>query len=78
MLLIIRDNGVGISSFDLPRVFEKGFTGSNRHNEYATGMGLYLCQKLCAKLNLDIKIDSVLNKYTEVTIVFPKTDYNLQ
>ena len=78
VLLIIRDNGVGISSFDLPRVFEKGFTGSNRHNEYATGMGLYLCQKLCAKLNLDIKIDSVLNKYTEVTIVFPKTDYNLQ
>lgn len=63
---------------DLPRVFEKGFTGSNRNKEYATGIGLYLCKKLCNKLNLDININSEEGIYTEVRINLPNSDYNLQ
>ena len=63
---------------DLLRVFEKGFTGSNRNKEYATGIGLYLCKKLCNKLNLDININSEEGIYTEVRINLPNSDYNLQ
>src|SRR5699024_7353679 len=76
--LVIKDRGVGILGSDLPRVFEKGFTGSNRNKEYATGIGLYLCKKLCNKLNLDISIDSLINKYTEVKIILPTSNYNLK
>lgn len=76
--LYIRDNGIGIKTSDLPRVFEKGFTGSNRCKEYATGIGLYLCKKLGDKLNLDIKINSEENKYTEVRIIVPISNYNLK
>ena len=47
ILLVIEDNGCGIKASDLSRVFEKGFTGSNRNKANATGMGLYLSKKLC-------------------------------
>ena len=47
ILLVIEDNGCGIKTSDLSRVFEKGFTGSNRNKANATGMGLYLSKKLC-------------------------------
>ena len=67
-----------MSTRHLPRVFEKGFTGSNRNKEYATGMGLYLCKKLCDKLNLNISINSLVDKYTEVKIILPISNYNLQ
>ena len=78
VMLFIKDNGIGIKYSDLPRVFEKGFTGSNRNKEYATGIGLYLCKKLCNKLNLDININSEEGIYTEVRINLPNSDYNLQ
>lgn len=78
IMLFIKDNGIGIKYSDLPRVFEKGFTGSNRNKEYATGIGLYLCKKLCNKLNLDININSEEGIYTEVRINLPNSDYNLQ
>lgn len=78
VILYIKDNGIGIKASDLPRVFEKGFTGSNRSKEYATGMGLYLCKKLCDKLNLNIEINSQIKNYTEIKIVLPKSNYNLQ
>lgn len=58
VMLFIKDNGIGIKYSDLPRVFEKGFTGSNRKKEHSTGMGLYLCKKLCMRLNLNISITS--------------------
>lgn len=72
VILTIRDNGCGISKSNLIRVCEKGFTGVNRKKEYATGMGLYLSNKLCEKLGLSLKIDSIQYKYTEVKIIFPK------
>ena len=50
--LIIKDNGCGIKESDLVRIFEKGFTGTNRKKGYSTGMGLYLTKKLCDKLGL--------------------------
>lgn len=73
VILYIEDNGEGIRDYDLPRVFEYGFTGTDRNKEYSTGMGLYLCKKLCNKLNLDINIESEFQKFTRVSIVFPKT-----
>ncbi|MFV0361956.1 MAG: sensor histidine kinase [Suipraeoptans sp.] len=70
--LIVTDNGIGISSDELPRVFDRGFTGSNgRSHNNSTGMGLYLCKKLGHLLAVDIKIMSTLNKGTSVTITFP-------
>ena len=72
IVLMIKDNGCGIKESDLKRICEKGFTGSNRKKEYSTGMGLYLSNKLCEKLGLSLKIDSIQDKYTEVRITFPK------
>lgn len=56
--LYIKDNGIGIPQQDIPRVFEKGFTGINGRKKYAlsTGIGLYLCKKLCNKLEVDIDV----------------------
>jgi len=73
--LMIADNGIGIPKMDLARVFEKGFTGTNgRTSAKSTGIGLYLCKKLCAKLNLGISIASTVNFGTVVSIVFPKSN----
>lgn len=74
--LIIEDNGLGIPQAELNRVFEKGFTGSRgRLNNKSTGIGLYLCKKLCGKLGLIIDIESKENLYTKVIIVFPKGSF---
>ncbi len=70
--LIIEDNGIGISERDIVRVFEKGFTGDNgRRYGKSTGMGLYLCKKLCNRLGLGINIESELEVGTKVHLVFP-------
>lgn len=71
--LIIKDNGCGIKESDLVRIFEKGFTGTNRKKGYSTGMGLYLTKKLCDKLGLQLQIESKENEFTKVTITFPKS-----
>ncbi len=60
--LFIKDNGIGISADDLPRVFEKGFTGKNgRIRQNATGIGLYLCKRLCEKLEIGLDLTSDTN-----------------
>lgn len=70
-LLTIKDNGVGIPSDSLPRVFEKGFTGTNvRDKTKSTGIGLYLIRNLCEKMKVGISIDSKENEWTEVTFAF--------
>ena len=57
--LVIEDNGIGIQAEDLPRVFEKGFTGYNgRADKKSTGIGLYLCKKIMDKMGHKIWIDS--------------------
>lgn len=68
----IQDNGMGISSIDLPYVFEKGYTGQQgRSDKKATGMGLYLCHTLSQQLNISLKIHSVEGEGTEVILFFP-------
>ena len=75
--ITIYDNGKGISKSDLPRVFNKTFTGNNgrSNSSKSTGMGLYLCRELCNKLGHKIEIDSRIDKYTKVTITIYKKDF---
>ncbi len=74
--LSIRDNGIGIKKHDLTRVFEKSFTGDNgRICPSATGMGLYICQKLCQKLGHKISIMSKEQEFTEVYIHFEENSF---
>lgn len=60
IVLCVQDNGIGIEAGDLPRIFEKGFTGKNgrKTGQNATGMGLYLCRRLCDKLDIGISAAS--------------------
>lgn len=76
--LKISDNGIGIPKNDLKRVFERGFTGLNgRQTQKSTGMGLYLCKTLCDKMYLGFEIESTVNSYTCVKIIFPKDSRTL-
>ena len=70
--LLIYDNGIGISRADLSRVFDKGFTGENgRRFPKSTGIGLYLCKKLCDRMNIAISISSEKGQGTTVALYFP-------
>jgi signal transduction histidine kinase len=72
-LLILRDNGIGIDPKDLPRVFNRGFTGTNgRAYAHSTGMGLYLAQELSRKLGHYITCASEAGRFTEMTVHFPR------
>ena len=74
--LIIEDNGIGIIESDLPRVFDKSFTGYNgRIRHKSTGMGLFIAKSLCDRLGHKIEIESRQNEYTKVTITFFENDY---
>lgn len=73
----VRDNGPGIPSHELPRVMERGFTGSNRDRESGvvraaggTGMGLYLVRELCSYLDIGIKIESAEGEFTCISLSF--------
>ena len=76
-ILYIKDNGIGIKKNEINRVFEKGFTGTNGRlsNKKSTGIGLYLCKKLCDKLGVSIELDSKENEYTIIKIIFPNSSY---
>ncbi len=76
VILTIKDNGCGIKESDLIRVFEKGFTGSDRTKSKSTGMGLYLSKKICNNLGLDIDITSKHQEETTVKIIIPKSNFN--
>lgn len=70
--LIVQDNGIGIPVHELPRVFDRGFTGSNgRSRGGSTGMGLYLCRKLADCLQIDLQITSESGTGTTVRLIFP-------
>lgn len=76
--LTVADNGIGIPAHELPRVFDRGFTGSNGRARSgrspasgSTGMGLYLCKKLAGFLELGLEIASQEGKGTAVTLTFP-------
>lgn len=70
--LAVRDNGIGIPDHELPRVFDRGFTGRNGRNRGgSTGMGLYLCKRLSDTLGIGLKIQSEAGTGTCVTLTFP-------
>ena len=74
-ILQIQDNGIGMPVQDVSRVFDKGFTGENgRKFGKSTGIGLYLCKKLCMKLGLSISLRSLPGQGTTVEIYFPKSN----
>lgn len=67
--LCIRDTGIGIALEDLPRIFEKGYTGYNgRSDKKATGLGLYLCRQICDRLKSTITAESVPGEGTVIRI----------
>ena len=75
VLLSVEDNGIGIPSGDLPRIFEKGFTGENgRKIHSSTGIGLYLCRRLCDKLGIGISASSK-GKGTTISLSFHINDF---
>ncbi len=81
--LSVTDNGIGIRPSELPRIFDKGFVGSNGRDAgshpteaatrmgAATGMGLYLCARLCERLGIGIRAESDWNQSTSVSLCFP-------
>lgn len=74
--LSFRDNGIGIPDNDIPYIFEKSFTGQNgRTHARSTGMGLFICRRLCEKLGHAISVKSVQGEYTELIISFAKNDF---
>ena len=71
--LVIADDGIGIAEEDLPRIFEKGFTGYNgRANKKSTGIGLYLCKTIIDRLHHTIWIESKPEKGTKVYLNFDR------
>ena len=75
VLLSVEDNGIGIPAGDLPRIFEKGFTGENgRRIHSSTGIGLYLCRRLCDKLGIGISASS-RGQGTTISLSFPINDF---
>ena len=76
--LVIADSGIGIQPEDLPRIFEKGYTGVNgREDNRATGIGLYLSRKILRKLGHEITVDSQVDKGTEVRMSLWKKDLEM-
>lgn len=71
--LKIKDNGIGIKESEINRIFDKGFTGTNgRNQKKSTGIGLYLCKRLCEELDMNLTAKSKENEYTEITIIIPR------
>lgn len=78
-ILEISDTGIGIAPEDLPRIFEKGFTGYNgRADKKATGLGLYLCRETAKKLSYTIKAESVVGKGTKISIDLNKKELEIE
>lgn len=68
-VLNIEDTGIGIAPEDLPRIFENGYTGYNgRWDKRASGIGLYLCRRICDNLNIEISAKSEIGKGTVIQL----------
>lgn len=79
MTLCIRDTGIGIAPEDLPRVFEKSYTGYNgRRDKKASGIGLYLCKQICGSLGHKITIQSSLDSGTAVRIYLGRRELDVE
>ena len=70
--LTLEDNCIGIPAHELPRIFDRGFTGSNgRSRGGSTGMGLYLARRLATALEIELRAASEEGKGTRMTLLFP-------
>lgn len=77
--LVIEESGIGIQAEDLPRVFEKGFTGYNgRADKKSTGIGLYMCKKIMERLNHQIWIESEVDKGTKVYLDLAREEWTIE
>ena len=73
VILNIKDNGIGIKLSEIDRIFDKGFTGTNgRNQKKSTGIGLYLCKRLCQEIGMEIEANSKENEFTEIKIIIPR------
>ena len=71
--LCIRDTGIGIAPEDLPRVFERGYTGlQGRADKRASGIGLYLCRRICGNLGIGLRVESAAGRGTTVLLDLPE------
>ena len=69
--LVVKDTGIGIAAEDLPRIFEKGYTGRNgRLDKKASGLGLFLCKRICDNLGIKISASSKIGEGTEIWLLF--------
>ena len=79
LTLCIADTGIGIAPEDLPRIFERGYTGLNGHcDKRASGIGLYLCQRVCRQLGIGIRADSEVGKGTAVHLELRQYDLHAE
>ncbi len=77
--LSIRDTGIGIAPEDLPRIFENGYTGFNgRTDKKASGIGLYLCRRICSRLGHTISAESVVDEGTIITIDLARQELEVE
>ena len=77
--LVISDTGIGIAAEDLPRIFDKGYTGFNgRADRKASGIGLYLCRRICDNLGHSIKVESAAGQGTTITIVLERDKHEVE
>ena len=78
-VLVIKDTGIGIAPEDLPRIFENGFTGFNgREDKRASGIGLYLCKRICDNLGHGIKAESVPGEGTAILLDLKPQDVKIE
>ena len=76
--ICVSDTGIGITAEDLPRLFEKGYTGFNgRIHQKSTGCGLYMCKKVSLLLGYTLSVSSQLNIGTTVTVNLPADEFSV-
>lgn len=77
--LCIRDTGIGIAAEDLPRIFEQGYTGCNgRADKKASGIGLYLCKRICKRLKHGISAESEIGGGTTIRLHLEETEIGIE
>ncbi len=74
--LTIRDNGIGVKVYDLPFIFEKGFTGEiGEQRKNSTGMGLYLAKQVAESLKIKLEASEKYTDSFEISLIFPKVEH---
>lgn len=75
--VLLKDDGIGIPAYELPRIFDRGYVGNATKKSGGTGMGLYFSKKLCLSLGIELNAQSELGKFTEFSLAFPQNGSDL-